>query len=103
MAIKLGDGCEVPNKSTQSLLDAYTTAWYQRHGPLQILTSDGESGLNNAEAIAELKRLGTELRIRAPGQHAQTVNTRIGVLRHTMHLIEEDLKRYNHTMSFPVC
>lgn len=101
MTIKLGDGCEAPNKSTQSLLDAYTTSWYQQHGPLQILSSDGESGLNNDEAKAELNRLGTELRISAPGQHAQTVNTRIGVLRHTMHLIEEDLKRYNHTISFP--
>ena len=99
-AIRLSDGCEIENKETQTLLDAYTTTWYQRNGPFKVLYSDGEKGLNNETAKAELKRLGTELRIRAPKQHASTVESRNSVLRTVMHLIEADLKRYSITLSF---
>ena len=99
-AIRLSDGCEIQNKETATLLDAYVESWYKRNGPFKVLTSDGELGLNNDEAKAELKRLGTELRIRAPGQHARTIEIRNAVLRHTMHLIEEDLKRYGTTITF---
>ena len=98
--IRLSDGCEVQDKHTDTLLDAYATSWVQRHGPLEVLYMDGESGLNNEEAKAELKRLGTELRIRAPGQHANLIEARNGVLRHVMHLIEEDLKRFGADISF---
>ena len=73
----------------------------QRQGPFQYFYSDVELGFNNAASIAELKRLGTELLIRAPGQHAQLAESRQSLLRHVMHLIEEELKRHNHTLSFP--
>ena len=99
-ALRVSDGCEVADKHTNTLLNAYATTWVQRHGPFQILYSDGELGLNNAEAITELKRLGTELRIRAPNQHARTVESRQAMLRHVMHMIEEDLKRGNVTLPF---
>eukprot|EP00974_Lingulodinium_polyedra_P051609 4965228-Lingulodinium_polyedra.AAC.1 len=55
---------------------------------------DGESGMNNECAKLELKRLGTELRVRAPGQRANISESRNGVLRHVLHLIEEDMKRF---------
>ena len=55
------------------LLNPYTSSWFHRNGPFKVLYSDGEGGLNNAEAIAELKRLGTELRIKAPNQHASII------------------------------
>ena len=55
--------------------------------------SDGEGALNNDTARGILKHKGTELRIRARGQHATTIEARNGILRHTMHLMEEDLKR----------
>ena len=58
-AIRLGDGCEIENKETRTLLEAYTTTWYQRNGPFRVLYSDGEKGLNNEEAKTELKRLVT--------------------------------------------
>jgi len=62
-AIKVSDGCEILDKTSPTLLDAYVTSWVQRFGPFKIPYMDGESGMNNAEAIAELKRLGTELRV----------------------------------------
>lgn len=100
-AIRLADGCEVPNKLTETLLEAYTTSWVQRQGPAQTLYVDGEGGLNNDTAKAELVRLGTTLRTRAPGQHANHIEARNAVLRHTLHVLEEDLKRHNMTLSFP--
>ena len=60
----------------------------------------GESGLNNEESNKELKRLGTVLRVRAPGQHANLIESRNGVLRHVMHLVEEDLKRHGAEIPF---
>ena len=70
----------------------------QRHGPFQILYSDRGKGLDNVKSHAELKRLGTELRVRAPGQHARTAEVRQAMLRHVMHMIEEDLKRHSHSI-----
>ena len=99
-ALKLSDGCEIDNKNRDTLLDAYVTAWVQSKGPFKILYMDGEKGLDNDEAKAELQRLGTKLRIRAPGQHANIIEARNAVLRHTMHLIEEDIKRYGITITF---
>ena len=88
------------DKKTATLLDAYVTSWFQRNGPLKTLYSDGELGLDNDESKVELRRLGTELRIRAPGQHARTVESRNGVLRHVMHLIEEGFKAYKLDIPF---
>ena len=72
----------------------------QRHGPFKILYSDGEKGLDNPSSLAELKRLGTELRVRPPGQHANLAEARQSMLRHVMHMIEEELKRQGTTIPF---
>ena len=100
-AIRLSGGCLIEDRESSTLLSAYWTSWVQHHGPFQTLYSDGELGLNNAESIAELKRLGTELKIRAPDQHARLAESRQSMLRHVMHLIEEDLKRHSHRLEFP--
>ena len=90
----------IPYRYHETLLNAYCTSWFQIHGPFQALYSDGELGLNNQKTIQELKYLGTELRIRAPDQHAQTAEARQSMLRHVMHKIKEDLKRHNHQIPF---
>eukprot|EP00975_Prorocentrum_lima_P023327 4904478-Prorocentrum_lima.AAC.1 len=61
-AIRLADGCEIHDKYTDTLLDAYATSWVQRNGPFKVLYMDGESGMHNDAAKAELKRIGTGLR-----------------------------------------
>ena len=99
-AIRLSDGGQVENKLSETLLNAYATTWVQRNGAFQILYSDGELGLNNATSIAELKRLGTELRVRAPDQHARFAESRQSMLRHVMHMIEEELKRHDYKIPF---
>ena len=100
-AIRLSGGSHVTDKTTETLLTAYATTWVHWNGPFELLYSDGELGLNNADAIAELKRLGTQLRVRAPGQHARIIESRNSMLRHVMHMIEEDLKRHGHSIPFP--
>ena len=97
-AIRLGDGEEIPNKEMSTLLDAYVTSWVQRHGPFTTLYMDGESGMNNDTAKAELKRLGTDLRVRARGQHPHYIDARSAMLGTMLHPMEEELKRYNYTI-----
>ena len=99
-AIRLSDGCEVSDKKEPTLLDAYSTVWFQRHGGAKFLYTDGESGLTNETAIERLKSLGTTLRVRAPGQHARIAESRQSMLRHVMHLTEAELKRHNETIPF---
>ena len=99
-AIRLSDGCEVDNKEAETLVEAYTTSWYQRNGAFKVLYSDGEMGLNNEYAKNAWKRLGTELRIRASKQHASTIEARSSFLRTVLHLIEADCKRYGVVITF---
>ena len=82
--IRLSEGCQISNRDAHTLLEAYTTTWYQRHGPFKLLYSDGEKGLDNAQVIDELKRLGTELRIRAPGQHARMIEVPVSYTHLTL-------------------
>ena len=44
-ALRLSDGCEIPNKERDTLLDAYVTSWVQSKGPFKVLYMDGEKGL----------------------------------------------------------
>ena len=53
-------------------------------GPFKLLYMYGEKGLDNDEAKAELKGLETELRVRAPGQHANLIESRNAILRHVI-------------------
>ena len=75
-AIRLSDGCEGLDKFSHTLLDAYTTVWFQRHGPFKFVYIDGEPGRTNETAVAQLKNLGTTLRVRAPAQHARMAESR---------------------------
>eukprot|EP00959_Pyramimonas_sp_CCMP1952_P004209 88505-Pyramimonas_sp.AAC.1 len=58
-----------------SMLDANHQCWMQ-FGPAKVLCSDGEGALNNDTAKAGLRARGTELRIRARGQHATAFEAR---------------------------
>eukprot|EP00959_Pyramimonas_sp_CCMP1952_P207116 4332593-Pyramimonas_sp.AAC.1 len=60
-------------------------------GPAKVLYSDGEGALHNDAAKAVLKAKGAELRIRARGQRAATIEARSGILRHLLHVMEAGL------------
>ena len=97
--IRFAEGIEIPDRFMDTVIDAYCSTW-MRHGPANILYSDGEGALNNDKAKAIMKHKGTELRIRARGQHATTIEARNGILRHLLHVMEEDLKRHDIPLVF---
>eukprot|EP00959_Pyramimonas_sp_CCMP1952_P225992 4726087-Pyramimonas_sp.AAC.1 len=82
-----------------TILDAYHPCWMQ-FGPAKVLYSDGEDALNHDTAKAVLKAKGTELRIRARGQHATTIEARNGIIRHLLHVVEAELNRLLHEALF---
>eukprot|EP00959_Pyramimonas_sp_CCMP1952_P325153 6805832-Pyramimonas_sp.AAC.1 len=57
-------------------------------GLAKVLYSDGEGALKNDTAKEVLKAKGADLRIRARGQHATTIEARNGILRHLPHVME---------------
>eukprot|EP00959_Pyramimonas_sp_CCMP1952_P315357 6600283-Pyramimonas_sp.AAC.1 len=69
-------------------------------GPAKVLYSDGEGALNNGTAKTVLKATGTELRMRARGQHATTIEARHGILRHLLHAMEAELNRLDISLVF---
>eukprot|EP00959_Pyramimonas_sp_CCMP1952_P120197 2513186-Pyramimonas_sp.AAC.1 len=71
-------------------MNAYHHCWTQ-HGPAKVLCSDEEGALNNDTAKAVLKAKRTELRMRARGQNATTIEARNGRLRHLLHVIKAEL------------
>eukprot|EP00959_Pyramimonas_sp_CCMP1952_P067897 1417078-Pyramimonas_sp.AAC.1 len=73
-----------------SILDADHQCWMQ-FGPAEVLYSDGEDALNNDTAEAVLQANCTELRIRARGQHATTIEAGNGRLRNLLHVMEAEL------------
>eukprot|EP00959_Pyramimonas_sp_CCMP1952_P252645 5278344-Pyramimonas_sp.AAC.2 len=55
-------------------------------GPARLLYSDGGGALNDDTAKAVPNAKGTELRTRARGQRATTLEARHGRLRHLLHV-----------------
>eukprot|EP00959_Pyramimonas_sp_CCMP1952_P017549 372401-Pyramimonas_sp.AAC.1 len=91
-SMRYDTGIEIPDQAMTSILDAYHQYWRQ-FGPAKLFYYDGEGALNNDTAKAVLKAKGAELRIRARGQHATTIEARNGILRHLLHVMEAELNR----------
>eukprot|EP00959_Pyramimonas_sp_CCMP1952_P061410 1283224-Pyramimonas_sp.AAC.1 len=66
-----------------------------QRGPATATHSGGEGAFNHDGAKASLRAKCAELRIRARGQHAATIEARNGVPRRTTHVMEEEFKRHN--------
>eukprot|EP00959_Pyramimonas_sp_CCMP1952_P058858 1229288-Pyramimonas_sp.AAC.1 len=69
-------------------------------GPAKVLYSGGEGALNNDTAKAVCKAKGTELRTRARGQHATTIEAPNGILRHLLHAMEAEPNRLDIRLVF---
>jgi hypothetical protein len=91
---------QVSDKTTESLCEAIDVCWLQIWGPFKLLVVDGEAGLAAGDALQYLKRKGIEVKPRAPRQHAQIVERRGAMLRHAMHLIEEQLAKEGIPITF---
>eukprot|EP00959_Pyramimonas_sp_CCMP1952_P308815 6462742-Pyramimonas_sp.AAC.1 len=82
---------EIPDKTMTSILDACREKCWMQFWRAKVLYSDGEGAFNNDAAKAVLKAKGTEVRMRAPGQRATTIEARNGILRHLLHVMEAEL------------
>ena len=92
-----------PNRTEPQLLQNINTAWIQIFGPMESLITDPESGLSTPTAEAELKRLGVSIKVRGKDQHARYVERRGAVLRHALHVMDEqaiDEKALHVTLRF---
>ncbi len=98
--IRLAAGQDISDRERDTILDAYHFCWIAYRGPFKVLYSDGEGALNNDAAKAMMANKGTELRIRAPGKHATSIESRNGILRGVLHMIEEELNRHNIPIVF---
>ena len=93
--------CEVPSKHDQVLLDAIEKTWVSLHGPPENFIIDGEAALATAQLAKDYFKSKTiTVKVRAPQQHARYIERRGAILRHQMHLIEEQCKRENLSISF---
>jgi len=90
---------QIASKTPPDLITAIT-GWIQIYGPFKYLIIDGESGIHAEETVRYLKRLGTLIRERAPGQHARMIERRGAILRLALHLIEDQLARDGITAEF---
>eukprot|EP00959_Pyramimonas_sp_CCMP1952_P173282 3621040-Pyramimonas_sp.AAC.1 len=82
-----------------TILDAHHQCWMQ-FGSTKVRYSNGEGALNNDTAKAVLEARGTELRIRARGQHATTIEARNGILRHLLRAMEAEPNRLDIHLVF---
>ena len=89
------------SKEGETLFEALSTCWLTIHGPPQTLVCDGEGGLWRPEIAARIRRLGTDLKLRAPEQHARYIERRGAVLRATLHVLEDQLEREELVYPFP--
>eukprot|EP00959_Pyramimonas_sp_CCMP1952_P316973 6634629-Pyramimonas_sp.AAC.1 len=90
---------EVPDKTMAIVLDACHQCWMQL-GPAEVLNSDAEGALNNDTAKAVLKAKCIELRVRARGQRAATIEARNGISRNLLHVMEAELSRLDIPLVF---
>ena len=91
---------EITGKTTKEICDAIATSWVSIYGPFKYLVVDGERGLIIEEAQQYLKHHGITMKTKAPGQHAQVVERRGAILRHSMHCVEEQLTKEGVTITF---
>ena len=71
----------VPSRSAADLVAALDKSWVKLFGPVKELIMDGETSLASEECAAYLDRHGIKRLPRAPGQHAQYVGRRGGLLK----------------------
>ena len=63
----------LPQKDAPALITAISQDWIRPFGGMKLLIVDGEKGLDSEQARQLLDRTGVELKVKAPGEHAQMV------------------------------
>ena len=99
-AVKWCATCEIPDRSTEALLDAIDTTWVSIFGPMKILIVDGEPGLDNESSTWYFQVRGIEKRTAAVNQHPRIADRRVQILRGSIHKITTQLAHDGISMPF---
>ena len=68
------------------------THWIRLFGPMKVLVADGETGLCSEEVAQFLDRVLVQLKIKAPGEHAQMGERHHELLRRLLLRVESQLR-----------
>ena len=77
----------IPNRQTESLINALDTMWVAIFGPMKVLIFDGETGLNDESSTWYFQVRGIEKRTSAVHQHTRIADRRVQILRTSVHKI----------------
>ena len=90
----------IEDRATSTLLNAIDVAWVSIYGPMKVLISDGEQGLDNDESTWYFQVRGIQKRTAAVGQHVRIADRRVQILRNTLHKISDQLASDGIAMPF---
>ena len=79
------------SKEEEDLCSTISQIWIAIHGPMGVLVSDEESGLQGRCASDWAEANSMNLKPKAPRQEAQIVERHNALLRHVIHIVEEQL------------
>ena len=96
-ATRFHTGCIVPDKTEDTLWYAFRDRWLTILGTPETVVTDGEAALVTTKNRARFAAHNIHLSVRAPGQHAHFAERHGAMLRHTVHVLAEQLKAENLT------
>ena len=83
---------EIPDRLTETVLNAITLRWFAVFGPPAVIEGDQEGALGSAEAAVWAGRWGTSRKLRPKEAHAWTIERHNELLRQHWHLVSSQLK-----------
>ncbi|CAK0834374.1 unnamed protein product [Prorocentrum cordatum] len=83
----------IPDRNTGTIIGAVTHYWFRLFGAPAVLTSDREGALDSDEARSWASRWQCKLNLRPRGAHARMVERHHELLRHQLHLVDEQCTR----------
>ena len=90
-AVRWSAGSVLAHKDAPSLIKAIAQDWIRTNGPMKVLIADGEKCLASEEVSQCLDRWQVQLKVKAPGEHAQMVERHHELLRQILHHTEAQL------------
>lgn len=99
-AIRWSAASILPSKDAPALIIAISQDCVRVFGGPQFLIADGEKGFCSEQVAQFLDRCNTQLKTKAPREHAQVVERHNELLRQTLHKLEEQLKEEGIVVPF---
>ena len=72
---------EIPDRSTDTILNAIAMRWFAVYGPPAVIEGDQEGALGSAEAAVWASRWGTSRKLRPKDAHAWVIERHNELLR----------------------